>query len=116
MPTVAIKPGATIFVTGVNGLIGSYVAEQLLARGYNVRGAVRDVEKTKWLKEYLDGKAFDAKFELIAVPDMTVEGCYDDLLEGKDLSFTSGVPQPLTLHNHQVSKVSSISPHPSVAS
>jgi nucleoside-diphosphate-sugar epimerase len=85
MPTVVIKPGATIFVTGVNGLIGSYVAEQLLVRGYNVRGAVRSEEKTKWLKEYFDGKAFDAKFELVEVPDMTVEGCYDALLEGDSL-------------------------------
>jgi hypothetical protein len=85
MPTVVIQPNATIFVTGVNGLIGSYVAEQLLARGYNVRGAVRNVEKSKWLKEYFDGKSYDAKFELVEVPDMTVEGCYDDLLEGKFL-------------------------------
>jgi nucleoside-diphosphate-sugar epimerase len=83
MPTVVIKPDATIFVTGVNGLIGSYVAEQLLVRGYNVRGAVRSIGKTKWLKEYFDGKAFDSKFELVEVPDMTVEGCYDDLLEGE---------------------------------
>jgi nucleoside-diphosphate-sugar epimerase len=83
MPTVVIKPGATIFVTGVNGLIGSYVADQLLLRGYNVRGAVRDVEKTKWLKEYFDGKHSDAKFEMVAVPDMTVEGCYDNLVQGK---------------------------------
>jgi nucleoside-diphosphate-sugar epimerase len=83
MPTVVIKPGATIFVTGVNGLIGSYVAEQLLVRGYNVRGAVRSIEKTKWLREYFDGKGFDSKFELVEVPDMTIEGCYDDLLEGR---------------------------------
>jgi nucleoside-diphosphate-sugar epimerase len=90
MPTVIIQPGATIFVTGVNGLIGSYVAEQLLARGYNVRGAVRNVEKTKWLKEYFDGKSYDAKFELVEVPDMTIEGCYDDLLEGKFMFFDDG--------------------------
>jgi nucleoside-diphosphate-sugar epimerase len=83
MPTVVIKPGATVFVTGVNGLIGSYVAEQLLVRGYNVRGAVRSIEKTKWLREYFDGKGFDSKLELVEVPDMTIEGCYDDLLEGR---------------------------------
>jgi nucleoside-diphosphate-sugar epimerase len=83
MPTVVIKPGATVFITGVNGLIGSYVAEQLLVRGYNVRGAVRSIEKTKWLREYFDGKGFDSKLELVEVPDMTIEGCYDDLLEGR---------------------------------
>ncbi|KAH7400849.1 hypothetical protein DE146DRAFT_693473 [Phaeosphaeria sp. MPI-PUGE-AT-0046c] len=84
MPTVVIKPGATIFVTGVNGLIGSNVVDQLLARGYNVRGAVRDVEKVKWLKEYFDGKYNDVCLELVEVPDMTADGCYDHLLENID--------------------------------
>lgn len=83
MPTLVLKPGAIIFVTGVNGLIGSYVADELLARGYKVRGAVRDVEKTKWLKKSFDDKYGDGKFEMVAVPDMTVEGCYDNLLEGE---------------------------------
>ncbi|KAH7077719.1 hypothetical protein BKA63DRAFT_410328 [Paraphoma chrysanthemicola] len=84
MPTVVIKSGATIFVTGVNGLIGSHVADQLLARGYNVRGAVRDVEKTKWLKDFFDGRHKGVKFELVGVPDMTADGCYDAHVEGTE--------------------------------
>lgn len=84
MPTIVIKPGATVFVTGVNGLIGSYIVEQLLVRGYNVRGAVRSVERTKWLKEYFDEKYKDAavKLELVEVPDMTIAECYDSFLDG----------------------------------
>jgi uncharacterized protein YbjT (DUF2867 family) len=82
MPTVAIEPGTTVFVTGVNGLIGSHVADQLLRRGYHVRGAVRDVEKSKWLAESFDVQYKEAKFSLVAVPDMTTEGCYDDVVEG----------------------------------
>ncbi|KAJ4377878.1 hypothetical protein N0V83_000708 [Neocucurbitaria cava] len=84
MPTVVIQPGATVFVTGVNGLIGSHVVDQLLKRRYNVRGAVRDVEKNKWLAEFFDEKYEAVKFDLVEVPDMTVEGCYDDVLEGID--------------------------------
>jgi nucleoside-diphosphate-sugar epimerase len=83
MPTVVIKPGATVFVTGANGLIGSHVIDQLLLLGYNVRGAVRDTEKAKWLKEHFDGKYDKVKFEMVEVPDMTAEACYDDLLDGK---------------------------------
>jgi nucleoside-diphosphate-sugar epimerase len=82
MPTPAIHPGATIFVTGVNGLIGSHTADQLLARGYNVRGAVRDVERSGWLTEFFNSKHKGAKFELVSVPDMTVPGAYDDVVEG----------------------------------
>jgi nucleoside-diphosphate-sugar epimerase len=85
MPAVVIPPGATILVTGVNGLIGSHVADQLLKRGYHVRGAVRDVEKNKWLAEYFEEQYKDAKFELVAVPDMTAEGCYDEVVDGVSL-------------------------------
>ncbi|KAF2797416.1 NAD(P)-binding protein [Melanomma pulvis-pyrius CBS 109.77] len=82
MPALAIHPGSTVFVTGVNGLIGSHIADQLLARGYHVRGAVRDVEKCAWLTEYFADKHKGAKFELVSVPDMTVEGCYDEAVKG----------------------------------
>ncbi|KAH3946374.1 hypothetical protein HBH98_057810 [Parastagonospora nodorum] len=82
MSSVVVKPGAFVFVTGVNGLIGSYIVDQLLVRGYKVRGAVRNVEKTKWLKEYFDSKFGSENFEVVEVPDMTIEGCYDNLLEG----------------------------------
>jgi nucleoside-diphosphate-sugar epimerase len=82
MPTLAIHPGATILVSGVNGLIGSHIADQLLVRGYHVRGAVRDVEKTKWLAEYFTGKHKAVKFELVSVPDMTAEGCYNEAVKG----------------------------------
>ncbi|KAF2644862.1 dihydroflavonol-4-reductase [Massarina eburnea CBS 473.64] len=84
MPTIVINPGATIFVTGVNGLIGSHVADQLLKKGYNVRGAVRDIVKSKWLSDYFNGKYQGVKFELVAVPDMAVEGCYDDVVKGTE--------------------------------
>jgi nucleoside-diphosphate-sugar epimerase len=82
MPTVVIKPGAIIFVTGVNGLIGSHIVDQLLKRGYNVRGAVRDAEKHKYLIEYFNDKYKEAKFELVDVPDMTAEDCYDNVVNG----------------------------------
>ena len=82
MPTVVVHPGETIFVTGVNGLLGSHVADQLLERGYNVCGAVRDVEKSAWLQDYFDDKHKQAKFKIVAVPDMSVEGCYDEVING----------------------------------
>ncbi|KAF1947804.1 dihydroflavonol-4-reductase [Clathrospora elynae] len=82
MPTVVIHPGATVLVTGANGLIGSHIVDQLLRRGYNVRGTVRDVEKNKWLAEYFDCRYDSASFELVEVPDMTVEGCYDHVVDG----------------------------------
>jgi nucleoside-diphosphate-sugar epimerase len=83
MPTLAIQPGATIFVTGANGLIGSHVIDQLLKMGYNVRGAVRSVEKCQWLADYFRGKSEGVELELVQVPDMTAEGCYDEAVIGQ---------------------------------
>ncbi|KAF2660434.1 NAD(P)-binding protein [Lophiostoma macrostomum CBS 122681] len=82
MPTIVVHPGSLVFVTGVNGLVGSHIVDQLLSRGYNVRGAVRNVEKSQWLKEYFDSKGYEAKFDLVSVPDMTTEGCYDEVVKG----------------------------------
>lgn len=87
MPTVIIEPNATIFVTGVNGLIGSHLVDQLMSKGYNVRGAVRDVNKCKWLKEYFDEKFKTTKLDLVEVSDMTANGCYDEVVKGKHLSL-----------------------------
>ena len=82
MPTVVLPPGSTIFLTGVNGLIGSHIADQLIKHGYKVRGAVRNIKKSKWLLDYFDGNREDAKFSLVEVPDMAIEGCYDNVLQG----------------------------------
>ncbi|KAF1974702.1 NAD(P)-binding protein [Bimuria novae-zelandiae CBS 107.79] len=81
MSDAAIKPGSTIFVTGVNGLIGSYIVDELLKLGYNVRGAVRDTQKSAWLLDYFTGK-YSSTLDLVSVPDMTVDGCYDDVVKG----------------------------------
>ena len=46
--TVASK-GKTVLVTGITGFVGSHVALSALRAGYNVRGAVRSLEKAeKW--------------------------------------------------------------------
>lgn len=82
MSALALEAGATVFVTGVNGLIGSHIADQLLKRGYHVRGAVRNAEKHQYLLEYFNEKHKNAKFELVNVPDMTIEGCYDEFMQG----------------------------------
>lgn len=63
-------------------MIGSHIVDQLLKRGYHVRGAVRNVTKHKYLTEYFGEKYKNAKFELVNVPDMTVEGCYDNFMQG----------------------------------
>ena len=79
----AIPSGSLILVTGANGFIGSHVADQFLAAGYRVRGTVRAESKGSWLKEFFDEKYDRDKFEIAIVPDMTLEGAFDEALDGK---------------------------------
>ncbi|KAF2138215.1 uncharacterized protein K452DRAFT_290798 [Aplosporella prunicola CBS 121167] len=73
----AIPKGSTVLVTGVNGFIGSHVADQFLQLGYKVRGAVRDVQKNAWMKELFTKNYGEGQFELVAVPDITSEGAFE---------------------------------------
>ena len=69
-----LPKGSEILVTGITGYIGSWVAEEALALGYKVRGAVRNVEKAAWLQEVFDAKYGAGQYtnvKLTAVSDKT---------------------------------------------
>jgi nucleoside-diphosphate-sugar epimerase len=95
MASLVLEPGSLILVTGVNGLIGSHVADQLLERKYRVRGVVRDVAKMDWLNQTFSERHKDGSFELVSVPDMTEEGCYDEAVKGSSFSPLSKMLQSL---------------------
>ncbi|KAH7018697.1 hypothetical protein B0J12DRAFT_688386 [Macrophomina phaseolina] len=78
----AIPKGSTVLVTGVNGLIGGQVADKFLESGYKVRGTVRDTKKNAWISELFDERYGKGKFELVCVPDMSVDGAYDEVKKG----------------------------------
>ncbi|OAA56271.1 NAD dependent epimerase/dehydratase [Niveomyces insectorum RCEF 264] len=77
-----IPKGSTVLVTGVNGFIGSHVADQLIRFGYKVRGTVRDTAKGAWVVKYFDETYGPGAFELVAVPDLTAETAYDKVIKG----------------------------------
>ncbi|KAI1378580.1 NAD(P)-binding protein [Hypoxylon crocopeplum] len=79
---VIISPGSLVVVTGVNGYMGSHIVDQLLQRGYRVRGTVRSASKDQWVKEYFDGKYGANKFELFEVSDMMASGAFDEAVKG----------------------------------
>ncbi|KAJ0340049.1 hypothetical protein KNSL1_011758 [Colletotrichum chrysophilum] len=78
----AISRGSTVLVTGVNGLIGSHVADQFVRQGFKVRGTVRDTDKNAWISAYFDKTYGKGNFELLSVPDMSVENAYDEAVKG----------------------------------
>jgi len=78
----AVPQGSTVLVTGVNGFIGSHVADQFLQYGFKVRGTVRDTSKNAWIRTYFEKTYGPGTFELVSVPDMTAEGAYDEVTKG----------------------------------
>ncbi|KAF9873927.1 aldehyde reductase [Colletotrichum karsti] len=78
----AIPKGSTVLVTGVNGFIGSHVADQFVQQGYVVRGTVRNIEKNAWLSNYFDKTYGKDKLTLFSVPDMTADNAYDEAAKG----------------------------------
>ena len=74
MPSyTVVRPGGLNLVTGVNGFLGSHLANMLLERGYAVRGSVRSEEKAAWVKEVMTMRHPSAHFEIAVVPILPLQ-------------------------------------------
>lgn len=78
-----LPTGSVILVTGVNGFLGSHIANQLLLAGYKVRGQVRDAKKNISLQEVFDERYSLGRFDLVEVKDLSQPGALDLPLQGK---------------------------------
>ncbi|KAF4448399.1 hypothetical protein F53441_8207 [Fusarium austroafricanum] len=93
--SLAIPKGSTILVTGVNGFIGSHVANEFLERGYIVRGTARNVSKAAWIKHLFEQQYGQHKFALWPVADLTSPDAFDEVMKG--VSAVVHVASPLGL-------------------
>ncbi|KFY24850.1 hypothetical protein V493_04994 [Pseudogymnoascus sp. VKM F-4281 (FW-2241)] len=78
----AFPQGSLVLVTGSNGYIGSHIADQVLHAGYYVRGTVRDASKAEWTTKLFAERYGAGKYSTIVVPDMAIEGAFDDAVKG----------------------------------
>jgi len=97
--------GSLVLVTGVNGLIASQLADQLIQAGYRVRGTVRSVSKYAWLTSFFSERYGLEKFSLIEVPDIRAPGCFDEA--AKDVS---GIAHTATYMNFTTQDPSDVIP------
>ncbi|GJC88565.1 aldehyde reductase 2 [Colletotrichum liriopes] len=77
-----VAQGSTVLITGVNGFIGSNIADQFLKFGYKVRGTTRSLEKNAWVSTLFNKKYGPGSFELVAVPDMGAQGAFVQAVKG----------------------------------
>ena len=66
-----------MLVTGANGWLGMHVVDQLLQRGYRVRGTVRDAEKAVSTAKYFGERYEPGMFTTAIIPDMAQPGAFD---------------------------------------
>ena len=79
---VAISPPAKVLVTGANGYLATWVVKKYLEAGYSVRGTVRSLSKSAFLKDKFGH--YGDRFELVVVEDITKEGAFDEAVKGVD--------------------------------
>lgn len=77
-----VPKGSTVLITGVNGFIGSNIADQFLTFGFKVRGTTRSLEKNAWVSTLFNKKYGPGNFELVAVPDMVAQDAFIEAAKG----------------------------------
>jgi len=71
-----------VLVTGVNGFLGSHIADQFLIAGFRVRELFVQLPRQKILEKVFVEKHAKGRFEVISVPDITVDGAFDAAVKG----------------------------------
>jgi dihydroflavonol-4-reductase len=93
-----------VLVTGANGFIASHTVQVLLARGFEVRGTVRDPNKAESCGFLRDLPGASERLELVAA-DLLVEGAFDRHAEGVDLVIHAASPYVIQVADPQADLV-----------
>jgi len=93
-----IPADSTFLVTGVNGLISSHIADQILAAGYKVRGTVRSISKNQWLADLMSARHGPDRIQLVEVPNLADPAIRSDLVRGvAGIASVAGSARPSTI-------------------
>ena len=87
---VAVAAPAKVLITGANGYLAAYVVKKYLEAGYSVRGTVRSLSKSAFLKDKFGH--YGDRFELVVVEDITKDGAFDEAVKGVDVIAHTASP------------------------
>ncbi|KAL7786974.1 hypothetical protein V8C37DRAFT_391375 [Trichoderma ceciliae] len=98
-----LPPGSRILVTGASAYIGAPIIQQLLNRGYKVRGTVRDLAKSDWLlTDAFPKDAGSGNLELVILKDSSVQSQFQTAVKGVDGVIHVASPNTLDPNPHNV--------------
>lgn len=102
-----------VLVTGLNGFVGSHIANEFLNAGFKVRGTVRKISKAANFQHIFDQNHGSGRFSAVEVPDITVPGAFDEAVKGvhaiaHSASDTTFSPDPNKVITPAVESVKSI--------
>jgi nucleoside-diphosphate-sugar epimerase len=87
-----------VLVTGATGFIGAHVVDNLLARGFSVRGSTRSKEKGEQMMAARPQYA--SKLDFVVIEDFTEVGVFDSVMEDIDaVIHVASVSKPINPSN-----------------
>ncbi|QBR12758.1 SDR family oxidoreductase [Sphingobacterium sp. CZ-2] len=90
-----------VLLTGISGFLGSHTAIQLLEKGYEVRGTLRNLERAPAIKEVIARHTNKIGNLTIVKADLRNGKIWNDLMEGIDFVQHIASPFPRELPKHE---------------
>ena len=83
----------TIFLTGASGLVGNRCLLRALQQNYHVLASARSQARADAIRRSMGTLANDSNLSFVVIPDMTVEGVFDEPVKSAD--YVIHVASPL---------------------
>jgi nucleoside-diphosphate-sugar epimerase len=106
-----LLPNTQSQITGSTGFVGFAVLKSLLHAGYHVRISLRKKSQIPTIKNHVSIAPFASAIEFVIVPDITISGAFDKVLDGVKYVLHTASPIPFAVSLKYVSPSFHCWPH-----